>query len=223
MHRVLAHSIAPERRFDLSHYLSRRYGDEFAPRPRLWNADRRNFGEVNGLLDKKAQELAWERGNYAAVLGSVTAGVEAIARLFDRARAEKFISGEGGPYQGADSNTLSTSTGQLSHTVIRPTRLPSSPGPYVRLHRELLDPSRLTARHQALLAELLRLRAFDRPSCVTTGELAVAVDGPGAREASFKHPVSELRRWECVETAEGRGGGVWLTGTGRVIAEGDGT
>jgi hypothetical protein len=41
----------PERRFDLSNYLKRRFGPEYAPDPRLWHAMQRNQAERPGLLN----------------------------------------------------------------------------------------------------------------------------------------------------------------------------
>ena len=212
VHRVRHHGIPPERRFDLSHHLERRYGDQFAPRPRLWNAVRRNFGIVPGLLNRESLATAWANRNYDAVMRSLTEQVAGIARLFERARLNTFISGEGEPYNGTGTVTAD------KPTLIRgnPT---ASAGPSIWLPPEVFDPKRLTERHRAILEELFRHNAYNLASSLKTKDIARAVDGSKAKTNSFKRPIRQLCKWGCVATAEGRSGGVWLTEIGRTIAD----
>lgn len=218
VHRTRHHGIPPARRCDLSHHLERRYGDQFAPRPRLWNAIRRNLGATPELLDRDALATAWEDGNHTAVLRSLTEQVTGISRLFERARLNKFISGAGEPFNGTESGPEPIHTPSGKPSLLRG-NVTASPGPPIQLHPAVFDPKRLTDRHSAILDELFKHQAHDLGTRLTTEQIARAVDGPDAKVAGFKHPISQLREWGCVDTETGRAGGVWLTEAGRALAD----
>jgi hypothetical protein len=82
--------IPPDRRFDLSSYLKLRYGDGYAPHPRLWNVIRSNLGAVPYLLDETAAAAAWHRAEFAALVRSLGVKVASIANLLDRTRRGTF-------------------------------------------------------------------------------------------------------------------------------------
>ncbi len=211
-HRQQYHNIVPERRFDLAHHLAQRYGDDFAPHPRLWHTARRNLGAIPDLLDDEATLAAWQRGEHGADLRSLYAKVDAIARLFDRVRFDRFITGAAGPNPVPDLKPLATSTHQPDDPAFfRRPELDAGASSF-----RLKD---MTLRHWALLDELLQREAFNHKSRVKTAALAVGVGGANANPNSFKTPIAELAEYELVGTAEGQGGGVWLTRDGRLLAQ----
>jgi hypothetical protein len=210
-HRQQYHGITPERRFDLSYYLAQRYGDDFSPHPRLWHAARRNLGAITDFLDADATAAVWERGEHGADLRSLYAKVDAIARLFERIRTGRFLTGAADLQPPPDLRPAGTSA----------TR-PDDPAFFRRSHTdagESFDLKKMTDCHWAILNELYRREAFRHKSRVKTAALAVGVGGPNANSDSFKHPVAELAEYELVGTAAGQGGGVWLTRDGRLLVE----
>jgi hypothetical protein len=217
---VTPHGIPLARRFDLSNYLVRRYGDDYTPHPRLWNAVRRNLGAVPDLLDEAATAAEWQRGNHAAVLWSLAAKVGALARLFDRVRRGTFLTGACEPGAAIRAAPIAgpkftTTQAVLFHQPVPPPLAfdPSSGT------GTILTPARMTTRHWAILEELYKNKAFDRGSCMSTTDLARAVDGNNGKPSSFKRPVAELRTAGVLDTAEGAGGGAWLTPAGRALIE----
>lgn len=185
--------------------------------PRLWHAVRRNFGDVPGLLDGAAQVAAWDNGDHASVLWSLTEQVTGIVRLLERARVDRFISGAGEP------TTAPTTGPPLAHRgavrALLRGNVTASPGPDIWLQPAVFDPKRLSDRHCAVLSELFKHGAHDFRMRLTTEQIVRAVDGPDPKVASFNYPISQLREWGCVETVTGRGGGVWLTEAGSALAE----
>lgn len=93
--RARLHSIVPvdipwQRRFDLSSYLKRRFGDDYVPHPRFWNALKRNGLRHPDLLNEPAAAAAWARGEYARLIVSLSCKVDGIVNLFERARKKTF-------------------------------------------------------------------------------------------------------------------------------------
>jgi hypothetical protein len=75
----------------------------------------------------------------------------------------------------------------------------------------------LNRRHYDILEALYRPKAFTCDSSRTTAEIGCQAEGEHVNPESFKTPVKQLRYRGLVETKPGRGGGVWLTGTGREL------
>jgi hypothetical protein len=94
--RARLHGLSPdnvplERRFNLAGYLKVRFGDNYAPHPRLWHAIHQNGVNRPGLLNEEQAAAAWEKGEYAALLQSLSCKVDAIADLFDRVNDGIFL------------------------------------------------------------------------------------------------------------------------------------
>lgn len=211
LHRQKYHNIPVERRFDLAHYLAQRFGENFAPHPRLWHAALRNLGPIPDFLDDEATAAAWESGEHGADLRSLYAKVNAIARLYDRVRLGRF---------------LTAASDQPPPPDLRPVAAPARQVPDPALFRrpqgnepDSFDITKMTLRHWEILKELFRRGAFSHKTRAKTAALARGVEGDNANVNSFKRPVKELVEYELVGTSEGSGGGVWLTRDGRLLAE----
>lgn len=209
-HRQQYHNMAPERRFDLSHHLAQRFGDDFAPHPQLWHAARRNLGAISDFLDDDATACAWRCGEHGADLRSLYAKVDAIARLFHCVRNGRFITGAADAHPLPDLKPAATSTTRPNDPV------------FFRRPELAVDGSfnldQMTLRHWAIVDELFRRNAINHKSRVKTAALAVGVEGVNANVNVFKKPIAELAEYELVNTAEGQGGGIWLTRDGRLLA-----
>jgi hypothetical protein len=96
-HGVKPVEIPLERRFNVAGYLKGLFGDQYAPNPRLWHAIHQNGVNGLGLLNDFQAAAAWQKGEYAAILQSLSCKVEAIARLFDRVRLGTFQTCPTGP------------------------------------------------------------------------------------------------------------------------------
>lgn len=77
----------------------------------------------------------------------------------------------------------------------------------------------LSSNKRDILKALLLKGAFDSDHRQNATEIAVAVAGKSADVNAFKEPLSELVQDRLVESKKGRGGGYWLTLTGKVRAE----
>lgn len=53
----------------------------------------------------------------------------------------------------------------------------------------------------------------------STEEIAAKVEGAKANPNKYKTPLAELKHDEYVESKTGRGGGFWLLGKGKTLAE----
>jgi Mn-dependent DtxR family transcriptional regulator len=73
----------------------------------------------------------------------------------------------------------------------------------------------LSDRQYDLLEALYRAKAFHADAKQTTLEVAQKAEGPGVNPEAFKEPIAGLKRLRLVDTKEGRGGGCWLTSSGR--------
>jgi hypothetical protein len=73
----------------------------------------------------------------------------------------------------------------------------------------------LSDRQYDLLEALYRAKAFHADAKQTTLEVAQKAEGPGVNPEAFKEPITGLKRLGLVDTKEGRGGGCWLTSSGR--------
>lgn len=80
-----------------------------------------------------------------------------------------------------------------------------------------VDP--LSERAQDVLVAMLELGAIDSDARRKTPEIAVKALGDGTDPNSLKVVMSELRTRELVSSKTGRGGGCWLTDTGRSRAD----
>jgi hypothetical protein len=73
----------------------------------------------------------------------------------------------------------------------------------------------LSNRQYDLLEALYRMNAFHADAKQTTLDVAQKAEGPEVNPEAFKEPIAELKRLKYVDTKEGRGGGCWLTSSGR--------
>jgi hypothetical protein len=80
-------------------------------------------------------------------------------------------------------------------------------------------PPPLGERAQLVLKVLLDTKTFDSDHRQRTEDIAVAAIGRGADANQFKEVIAGLKKIEYVDTKEGRGGGCWLTTSGRQRAE----
>ena len=69
-----------------------------------------------------------------------------------------------------------------------------------------------------VLEILFEGKVFDEASHLTTERIAEKADPPGTNPEKFKEPVSKLSKRLLVFTLPHRGGGVWLTPRGRILA-----
>lgn len=206
---VRAHWIQPESRFDLSHHLAQRFGDDFAPHPRLWHTVQHNLGAVPDMLDEKATVAAWQRGNHGADLWSLNAKVDAIARLFDRVRLDQFQTNSTDAYPHAacelTADGAASSVGSLTLTLKKATR---------RLPRH----KKLTERQKLILTEMLAAEAVGNTRKTTRDAIVQRIDksktGP-----DFARDFGTLKDAKYTDSGAGPDGGVWLTATGKAKAE----
>lgn len=96
--RARLHGLTPAeipigQRFDLSGYLKQRFGEDFAPHPRLLNAIKANGLGGLDLLDEQAAAAAWAGGQYTHLTVSLAVKVDAIADLFRRVCSGTFRTG----------------------------------------------------------------------------------------------------------------------------------
>ena len=84
-HGVNPVEIPDSKRFDLSHYLKVRYGEDYAPDPRFGHAIQANFGVSGELLSAEDAAVAWKNCQHAAILNSLAEKVNAVVRLYGRA------------------------------------------------------------------------------------------------------------------------------------------
>jgi hypothetical protein len=77
----------------------------------------------------------------------------------------------------------------------------------------------LSERAQLVLVAMLQLGAVDSDKRQPTAEIAARAMGHEADANSLKPVISELATRHLIQTREGRGGGCWLTETGRRRAE----
>jgi DNA-binding IscR family transcriptional regulator len=66
---------------------------------------------------------------------------------------------------------------------------------------------------------LLNENAFDSDHRQRTEDIAVRAIGPSADPNQFKEVIADLKRLKYIDTKEGRGGGCWLSDSGRRRAE----
>jgi hypothetical protein len=74
-------------------------------------------------------------------------------------------------------------------------------------------------RQYLILQALLMLDATSADQRVSTAEVATKAEGSSANPANFKEPIAGLKTKQLIDSREGRGGGVWLTSSGKRIAE----
>jgi hypothetical protein len=77
----------------------------------------------------------------------------------------------------------------------------------------------LSPRAETVLVAMLELAADDADRRRTTQEIADAALGKGADANALKSVICDLRTRKLIETKIGRGGGCWLTESGRMRAE----
>jgi hypothetical protein len=77
----------------------------------------------------------------------------------------------------------------------------------------------LSDRAQEVLVSMLQLKAVDSDSRQSTAAIAARAMGAEADANSLKPVMSELATRQLIQTREGRGGGCWLTGAGKLRAE----
>jgi hypothetical protein len=76
----------------------------------------------------------------------------------------------------------------------------------------------LSQRQYEILEAMLNLRATDPARRKTTEVIAAAAEA-GANPEAFKIPIKDLKKRGFIGTKPSRGGGCWLTATGRELAE----
>jgi DNA-binding IscR family transcriptional regulator len=77
----------------------------------------------------------------------------------------------------------------------------------------------LSGRQYEILQALLELDATSPDKRRSTEEVAKHAEGIKADPEGYKQPMAELAALGLVATKKGRGGGCWLTPTGRAVAE----
>jgi hypothetical protein len=77
----------------------------------------------------------------------------------------------------------------------------------------------LSERQYLILEAMLRIKASDPARRKKTEAIAVAAEGKSVDPASFKRPISNLKKRGLVGTLGGPDGGCWLTEQGRTLAE----
>lgn len=77
----------------------------------------------------------------------------------------------------------------------------------------------LGERAQLVLTVLLKEEAFDSDHRLKTESIAALAAGSNADPNQFKEVIAQLGKLGYVDTKEGRGGGCWLTASGRKRAE----
>jgi hypothetical protein len=77
----------------------------------------------------------------------------------------------------------------------------------------------LTPKQYEILEAMLDLKATDPARRKTAAEIAKAAEGPQASAETFKRSIADLAHRGLVETKDGRGGGCWLTASGRALAD----
>lgn len=77
----------------------------------------------------------------------------------------------------------------------------------------------LSERQYEILQAMSILKATDPARRKTTEEIAEAAEGRECNPEVFKRPIADLKRRGLVATKDGRGGGCWLTNTGRSLLE----
>jgi len=90
IHGLTPAEIPVAQRFDLSSYLKRRFGDDYAPHPRFWSVLARNDLLGPDLLNEEAAAASWAQGEYARLIVSLSSKVDAVADLFDHVRRGTF-------------------------------------------------------------------------------------------------------------------------------------
>jgi hypothetical protein len=136
-HGLVPVEIPPERRFNLAGWLKGHFGDGYAPHPRLWNAIRQNGVNRPGLLDDDQAAAAWQGGEYAAVLISLSRKVDAIVDLLERLRRGTFRIGapgdtperRTGPPAEPGSQTMSATVGAAASHAATPSAAPTASDP----------------------------------------------------------------------------------------------
>ena len=81
------------------------------------------------------------------------------------------------------------------------------------------EPPALSERQYLILQSLLEMNATSASNRCTTDKIAKRAEGAKANPVQFKVPIANLKRRKLVHTKEGRGGGCWLTTSGKTIAE----
>lgn len=77
----------------------------------------------------------------------------------------------------------------------------------------------LSARQYLILQSLLEMGAVAANKRENTEAIATKAEGSLADVNGFKEPIAELKQQGFIETKEGRGGGCWLTTSGKNTAE----
>jgi hypothetical protein len=77
----------------------------------------------------------------------------------------------------------------------------------------------LSAKQYLVLQTMLKLKATDPARRKNASEIASMAEGPEANEETFKRPIATLVIRGLVASKTGRGGGCWLTPSGRLLAE----
>jgi hypothetical protein len=78
-----------------------------------------------------------------------------------------------------------------------------------------LPPTRLGDRHANALQAMIELKAIGRDTRKTAQEIAEKADGRGASGESYKRALADLVLWGCAASAQGQGGGTWITSKGK--------
>lgn len=89
-HRLQKPTFAERRLFDLSAYLKQRYGDSFAPHPRLLNAAKFNGCWEPTFLNEEESAAAWSNGEYSKLVQSLSDKVDTISDLYWRLKNGTF-------------------------------------------------------------------------------------------------------------------------------------
>jgi hypothetical protein len=110
----------------------------------------------------------------------------------------------------------------LLHAALAPTALPPTAKPGEgegNGNKGATQEPSLGERAQLVLKVLFDKAAFDSDHRERTEDVAVAAVGKSADANQFKEVIAELKRLHYLDTKEGRGGGCWLTATGKCRAE----
>lgn len=179
-------AIPAARRFDLAHYLKRRYGREYAPHPRFWHAAHRNRVAAPGLMNEVEAAAAWDAGRHAALLRSLLLKVNAIAHLYEIVRIGAFRTGE------ADDKSVGPPPPRClpeegPDGVVRAVGVRESSPSVAKVVEALRKAGRKGKPLRAALVEFMA----DRDSASIT-EVAHAVHGDGA--ASCKRVLANVYR-----------------------------